>query len=116
MEPITRGETKSYTLTAKNPDGSIINLTGKKVRSTLRLRDVIQIDKQNSAITGGSDAEIQLLAQSGATLGQLLLKFVQADTLNLGPCLLEGDLWVDEQCVLKFQLPVTQAQTRAFPA
>lgn len=116
--PITRGEVKSYVLTIKDPiTRALIDLTGRKLRATIRLNDVVQFVKRSAAVVGGGDDEIEIvLPQTGASLGTCKLKLAQADTINLEPCLLDGDLWVDDAtCALKFSLPVEQAQTREFP-
>ncbi len=111
MDPITRGETKTYTVTIKNADGTLRDLATDKLYCTLRLRDVVTLEKKNT-LAGGSDAEIQVTA-----LGTAKLKFVHDDTKNMEPCLLDGDFWLRSATeeyvpVQKFVLQVTQAQTR----
>jgi hypothetical protein len=114
MQPLPRGETRSYTFDVDNPDGTPMQFAGKKLVATLRLRDVVQFTKRNLA-AGGSDAEIETPAD-----GVLKLKFASADTINMDPCLLDGDLWVytdasDPIRLQVFKLQVAQSQTRAFP-
>lgn len=118
LDPIARGEAKSYTFEIRNADGSLMNLTGKKIVATLRLADVTQIEKKSATITGGSDTQI-LVAAPLTGIAKVL--FAPADTSSREPCKLDGDLWVytdvtDPVRVARFQLPVEQAQTRTFPA
>ena len=121
MEPITRGQTKTYILTIKNSDGSLralATLQTDKIKCTLRLRDTIVLEKRNAtmAAQGGSNAQIEPVAN-----GSVKLKFVKVDTVNLDPCFLDGDVWVesadgvDSVPVQRFVLQVMQSQTRAIP-
>lgn len=114
LEAIARGEAKAYSFACKNADGTDMDLTGKKLAATLRLQDVLVVEKKNTA-AGGSDDEIEVMS-----LGVARVKFAPVDTALLTPCWLDGDLWVytgtdDPVRLLKFRLPVEQAQTRTFP-
>jgi hypothetical protein len=114
LTPIARGEAKSYTFSISNANGTPMDLAGKKIVATLRLVDVLTVEKKNTA-AGGSDAQIEVTA-----LGIAKVKFAPADTASMTPCKLDGDLWVytgatDPVRVAKFRLPVDQAQTRTFP-
>ncbi len=116
LEPIARGEAKSYTFEFENADGTLMDLAGTKILATLRLQDAIVVERKSETITDGDDDQIEVTA-----LGIAKVKFAPANTVNLAPCKLDGDLWVytddtDPVRVAKFQLPVEQAQSRTFPA
>lgn len=115
LEPIARGEAKSYTFEVKSADGTLMDLSTKKLLVTLRLDDAIIVEKKSATIAGGSDTQIQVTGT-----GIAKLKLAPADTASLSSVKLDGDFWVytdgtDPVRVAKFQLPVEQAQTRTFP-
>lgn len=93
---VPRGSNKTFELTLTDHLGALLNLTGAKLYFSVKLRTADQsavLRKRNTA-AGGSDSEIEVLAQSGATLGKAKLKFIPADTETLP---LDGylcDLWV----------------------
>ncbi len=114
MDPIARGETKSYTFRFLNPDGSLMDLSTKKLFCTMRLADVVQVTKRNTA-AGGGDDQFEVTAT-----GYAKIKMIPEDTESIAPCQLHGDIWVvsdddsERVRVLSFTLPVQQAQTRTF--
>lgn len=115
LDNITRGESKSYTFEVTKADGTLMDLTGKKIIMTLRILDVVIIEKKSATVTGGSSSQIAVVA-----LGRARIFLDPADTASLDPVRLYGDLWVytdgtDPVAVAHVRVAVEQAQTRAFP-
>jgi hypothetical protein len=115
LDNLARGEAKTYKFQCRNADATVMDLTGLKVIATLRLDDTIVVTKKSATIAGGGDEQLEVTA-----LGIAKVKFAPADTSALAPCWLDGDLWVytgaaDPVRLMKFRLPVDQAQTRTFP-
>jgi hypothetical protein len=105
---VTRGATTSFTFTIML-DGVAVDLTGQSLVFSVAMKAGIPpvITKQNTA-AGGGDDEIELLAQTGATLGQCRVKFVELDTSTLTPGLYECDMWLVTQLGEEVQVvPVT---------
>lgn len=90
---IVRGTSKNFELTVCDDAGDPVDLTGARVIATVKCDlydDKISIQKDSA----NGAAEIEILAQSGDTLGQALIKFTPSDTQNLDPGEYIFDVWV----------------------
>lgn len=81
---IDQGEDKTFVITATEDDGSLYGLTGAEIYFLVRrVRDQVIVMDKRTLNAGGSDTQILVLAQSGATLGQAEIYIVPADTTVL---------------------------------
>lgn len=90
---IYRGTSKNFELTVCDDSGDPVNLTGARIIATVKCDvydDKISIQKDSQV----GPAEIEILTQSGDTLGQALIKFVPSDTQTLDPGEYVFDVWV----------------------
>ena len=91
MMTIYRGETKSWRLTV-TLDGVAQSLAGCTLHA--RVKRQLEDDATVMAKVSTDPTEIQILTQSGATLGQALLHSVPVDTQDLDPGTYLLDVWL----------------------
>lgn len=91
---VPKGSTSSYTFTIML-NGAAVDLTGQSLIFSVATRaGVTPIFAKKNTAAGGGDTQIEVLAQTGATLGQCRVKFAEADTLSLTPGIFECDMWL----------------------
>jgi hypothetical protein len=87
---ILAGSSKTYRLTIYDEDGDLLDLTGSTLYFTVRNgANVQQFQKISS-----NPAQIEILTQSGATLGQADVKLVPSDTSALPAGEYKYDAWI----------------------
>lgn len=93
---VPRGSHKTFEIALTDYAGAAIDLTGYALYYTVKakLSDEEPTFRKRNTVAGGGDAEIELLPQSGATLGKVRLKLVPADTEDLPLDGYLGDLWI----------------------
>jgi hypothetical protein len=76
---VYQGATKDLLLTVYDSTGALLDLTGSRLMATVKC----DIREDQATITKDSDVgpeQIEILAQSGATLGQATVKLTPEDT------------------------------------
>lgn len=90
---IIRGTSKNFELLVCDDHGDPVDLTGSRIIATVKCDiETERISIQKDSQVG--PAEIEILTQSGDTLGQALIKFAPSDTQNLDPGEYIFDVWV----------------------
>jgi hypothetical protein len=93
---VARGETKQWTLTAKNLAGVTVDITGAKVYFTVRGLDDALVFQRKSTAAGGDNNQIEILdqvANGAADRGKFVLKVTHANT-DIEPDARFCDCWV----------------------
>lgn len=86
------GSSKTLRVTVYDDDGTLLDLTGSTLFFTVR--DNIGAVAAEITKTSADSAEIEILTQSGATLGQADIKLVPGDTSALAVGLHYYDVWI----------------------
>lgn len=93
---VTRGESATFLLTVINRTTKApIDITGASVWFTVknRLEDISALIPKKNSVAGGVDSQILItVPQTGATMGQLQVFLVPADTALLDP---DASYWCD---------------------
>lgn len=114
MFSIPRGASQSFTISnVVDEAGALIDLSSWRLYATVRVHEVVVIEKKSANVGGGSTDQIETLAP-----GSFRVKFTQADTTR-EPTAGTIDVFAvkDAVAVQLLQQPfeITQAQTRTFP-
>lgn len=89
---ILRGSTKVYRLTVTDDDDELVNLTGARVVMTVRNQaGGVQLFAKDSNV---GIAQVEILVQSGVTLGMADIKVGPSDTAAATPGNYVYDVWV----------------------
>jgi hypothetical protein len=75
-----RGESKMFTHTVTSVAGALVDLTNAKIYFDVYDLSGTRVLTKRSAAAGGSTAQIEILTQSGGTLGKFTLKILTTDS------------------------------------
>jgi len=84
---LPRGSSKSYLVRVRRVTGAAYDLTGALAYFTIRRSadDSSAVAFKRNLAAGGSSTEIEMLPQTGDTIGHMIVHLLHADTKTLDP-------------------------------
>lgn len=109
-----RNEDVTLTETVLDASGNPRNLTGAKLWfEAAASYDATPIFTRKNTTAGGDDTQVEVLAQSGATLGQCVLKLPRTLTASLPSRAYDAAWWIEVGGVRALVKRVTMLVTKA---